>query len=78
MVSYGEDLPSSHIRGVFTTLELAKKTDVAVPNTSGSGAIQSSESAHYAKLSEKIELSLDDLFKRTKKEPSLYYLPKKN
>jgi hypothetical protein len=71
--SYGEDLPSSHSRGIFGQLDKARATSA---DLSSSAAIQPTESNSYIQLSEKVELSLDDIFKRTKKEPSLYYLPR--
>ena len=77
VISYGEDLPASHMLGVFSTLTQQMSAVSKKALNSNSLANKPAESDNYAKISEKVELSLDDIFKRTKKEPSLYYLPKK-
>jgi hypothetical protein len=71
--SYNESLPPSHLRGKFASLTPSVEDPIMPPTA----ATKDSELENYKSLSEKVELSLDDIFKRTKKEPSLYYLPKR-
>lgn len=70
--SYNENLPSSHLRGVFAEIIPQSHSNEERAQV---GSVE--EAKNYQDVSSKVELSLEDIFKKTKHEPSVYYIPNK-